>query len=122
MRPYEVMVILDASLDDDVVNETIDRATKLVADRGGAVSKVDRWGKRRFAYEIQHRTEGYYTVIQTSAEPAVMADLERMLGLADEVVRHKVIRLPDKVAERLQGPVAGGGNGSLQTSTSANGA
>jgi small subunit ribosomal protein S6 len=122
MRPYEVMVILDASLDDEVVNGTIERATKLIADRGGAVSRVDRWGRRRFAYEIQHRSEGYYAVIETTADPPVMADLERMLGLADEVVRHKVIRLPDKVAERVQGPPAGGGDGSPETSTSANGA
>ncbi len=100
MRPYEVMVILDAGLDDDVIRETVDRATKLIAAEGGNVGKVDRWGKRRFAYEVHHKSEGYYVLIDTTAEPAVMASLDRMLGLADEVIRHKVIRLPDKVAGR----------------------
>jgi small subunit ribosomal protein S6 len=100
MRPYEVMVILDAGLDEDVIRATLDRATKIISGGGGNVGRVDRWGRRRFAYEVHHRTEGYYVVIDTTAEPAVMADLDRMLGLADEVIRHKVIRLPDKVAGR----------------------
>lgn len=104
MRPYEVMVIVDAGLDDEVIRATIDRATALVASNGGTVGKVDRWGKRRFAYEVDHRSEGYYALIETSAEPAAMAELDRMLGLADEVVRHKVIRLPDKVAGRAVRP------------------
>jgi small subunit ribosomal protein S6 len=100
MRPYEVMVIVDAGVDDDVIRATLDRATALVTAAGGTVGKVDRWGKRRFAYEVNHRTEGYYALIETTAEPTVMAELDRMLGLADEVVRHKVVRLPDKVAGR----------------------
>lgn len=100
MRPYEVMVIVDAGLEDDVIRATVDRATDLIAARGGSVGRVDRWGKRRFAYELHHRHEGYYALIEASAEPAVMADLDRMLSLADEVVRHKVIRLPDTIARR----------------------
>jgi small subunit ribosomal protein S6 len=100
MRPYEVMVILDAGLDEDVIRSTIDRATKLIADGGGTVGRVDRWGRRRFAYEVAHRTEGYYVLIEASAEPPAVADVDRVLGLADEVIRHKVIRIPDKVAGR----------------------
>lgn len=100
MRPYEIMVILDAGLDEDVIRATVDRATKLIGDGGGTVGKVDRWGRRRFAYEVNHRAEGYYVVIEATTEPAVVADLDRVLGLADEVIRHKVIRLPDKVAGR----------------------
>ena len=95
MRPYEVMVILDASLDEDVIRATVDRATQLITSRGGTPPRVERWGKRRFAYELKHMTEGYYVLIQASAEPAVMAELDRMLHLADEVIRHKVIRLPE---------------------------
>ncbi len=107
MRPYEVMVILDAGLDEDVIRTTLDRATKLVSDGGGTVGRVDRWGKRRFAYEVSHRTEGYYALIETTAEPSAMAGLDRMLGLADEVIRHKVIRIPDKVAGRAPRPAGG---------------
>jgi small subunit ribosomal protein S6 len=106
MRPYEVMVIIDASLDEEVIRATVDRATELIKARGGAPGKVERWGKRRFAYELNHRNEGYYVLIDATAEPAVMADLDRMLHLADEVIRHKVIRLPDKPAGREKRPAA----------------
>ncbi|MDQ6783068.1 MAG: 30S ribosomal protein S6 [Actinomycetota bacterium] len=104
MRPYEVMVILDAGLEEDVIRATIDRTTKLITDGGGAVGKVDRWGRRRFAYEVHHKSEGYYAVFEVTADPAVLAKVDRMLGLADEVIRHKVIRLPEKVAGRTPRP------------------
>ena len=94
MRPYEVVIILDSSLEDDVIQAAIARATQLLTDRGATVKNTDRWGKRRFAYELHHRWEGYYVLLNVSAEPAAVAELDRMLSLADEVVRHKVIRLP----------------------------
>ena len=98
MRQYEVMVILDAGLEEDAIRTIVDRATQVIANRGGTVDKVERWGKRRFAYEVHHRSEGYYVLIETTAEPAVLAEVDRMLRLADEVIRHKVIRLPEKKA------------------------
>ncbi|HEV7888413.1 MAG TPA: 30S ribosomal protein S6 [Acidimicrobiales bacterium] len=100
MRPYEVMVILDAGLEEEATRASVDRAVELIRSRGGNPGRVDRWGKRRFAYELKHRWEGYYVLIEAQAEPAVMAELDRMLFLADEVLRHKVIRLPDAVAGR----------------------
>ena len=100
MRPYEVMVILDAGLEEDSIRSVIDRVTELVQSRGGTPGRVDRWGKRRFAYELHHRSEGYYVLIEIAAEPATIAELDRMLSLADEVIRHKTIRLPEKVAAR----------------------
>jgi small subunit ribosomal protein S6 len=104
MRRYEVMVILDAGLEEDAIRITVDRATQIIARGGGTVDKVDRWGKRRFAYEVHHRSEGYYVVIETTAEPAVLAEVDRMLGLADDVIRHKVIRLPEKAIVRPTRP------------------
>ncbi|HET9078854.1 MAG TPA: 30S ribosomal protein S6 [Acidimicrobiales bacterium] len=96
MRHYEVMVILDAGLEEDAIRAVLDRAAKTLSDRGATVGKVDRWGKRRFAYEVRHRSEGYYVLLDTLAEPGAVAEVDRMLGLADEVIRHKVIRLPEK--------------------------
>lgn len=96
MRHYEVMVILDAGLEEDAIRAVLDRATQSLTTNGATVGKVDRWGKRRFAYEVRHRSEGYYVLIDTMAEPPAVAEVSRMLGLADEVIRHKVIRLPDK--------------------------
>ena len=98
MRPYEVMVILDAGLEEDAIRSVIDRTTELIRSRGGNPGTVDRWGRRRFAYELKHRWEGYYVLIRADAEPSVMIELDRFLHLADEVLRHKVVRLPDGVA------------------------
>jgi small subunit ribosomal protein S6 len=100
------MVIIDVGLEEDAIRATIDRVTNLITARGGSVGRVDRWGKRRFAYELHHRWEGYYVLVTASAEPAVMAELDRMLHLADEVIRHKVIRLPEGVAVRAARPAA----------------
>jgi small subunit ribosomal protein S6 len=100
MRPYEVVVIFDASLEEDAIRAALDRFTAAVRDRGGNPGRVDHWGKRRFAYEMRHRWEGYYVLIDVDADPPAMAELDRILTLADEVVRHKVIRLPDQVAGR----------------------
>lgn len=104
MRPYEVMVILDAALEDDAIRAQLDKATQIVNNNGGTVSRVERWGKRRFAYEVKHRWEGYYALIEATSEPQAMAELDRALHLADEVIRHKVIRLPDTVAGRAPRP------------------
>jgi small subunit ribosomal protein S6 len=103
MRHYEVMVILDSGLEEDAIRATLDRATQLLTGHGASVEKVDRWGKRRFAYEVRHHSEGYYALIDVKAEPAAMSALDRMLGLADEVIRHKVIRLPDKPVVKVGG-------------------
>jgi len=58
VRPYEVMVILDAGLEEDAIRSVIDRTTELIRSRGGNPGTVDRWGRRRFAYELKHRWEG----------------------------------------------------------------
>ena len=105
MRPYEVMIIFDAGLEEETIRAVTDRATETLTARGAQVVRVDRWGKRRFAYELRHRSDGYYVLVEANAEPDAMAEMDRVLSLADEVVRHKVIRLPDSVAGRGPRPV-----------------
>jgi small subunit ribosomal protein S6 len=100
MRPYEVVVIFDAGLEEDAIRAIVDQATTAITSKGGSVGQVDHWGRRRFAYEVNHKAEGYYVLIEATAEPAAMADVDRMLHLADEVIRHKVIRLPEGVDGR----------------------
>ena len=100
MRPYEVVIIYDPTVEEDAIRAAVDRATELIRSRGGSPGRVDRWGRRRLAYEIRHQREGYYVLLEATAEPAVMTELDRALFLADEVLRHKVIRLPDRVAGR----------------------
>ena len=103
MRPYEVMVIFDADLETDVIRAAVDRHTALLTDKGAELGSVDHWGKRRFAYRLKHRWEGYYVVLQARAEPAAMDELGRVLGLADEVLRHKVLRIPESVYGKTAG-------------------
>ena len=100
MRAYELMIIIDAELDDDVIDAQVTRVAELVDQRGGEVKSQNRWGRRRFAYEINHKLEGYYVVYEFVGG-SDLDQLERALRLADEIVRHKVLRLPDgEVARR----------------------
>jgi small subunit ribosomal protein S6 len=97
MRPYEVMVILDADLEEHTIRESVERWLALIESRGAERGYIDFWGKRRLAYEINHRSEGYYVVMQARSEPPAMEELSRVLSLADEVIRHKVLRIPESV-------------------------
>jgi small subunit ribosomal protein S6 len=105
MRPYEVMIILDPTLDDEAVRTEVDRATELIKAKGGEPGRVERWGKRRLAYEIRKHREGNYVVVSAQSEPSVMTDLDRQLTLADGVLRHKVVHLPEKALGKPARPL-----------------
>jgi small subunit ribosomal protein S6 len=87
------MLILPAEADESVVSTAVDRITKVVSDHGGEVTNIDRWGRRRFAFELKRQSEGYYVVVLFTAEPQAQVELERALNLADEVIRFKVLLL-----------------------------
>lgn len=99
MRAYEVMFILSAEADEKVVGTAVDRIKKAIEPSGGSVINIDRWGRRRFAFEVDRQTEGYYVVVAFDAEPATVAPLERALTLADEIMRAKVTIRHDKKDE-----------------------
>jgi small subunit ribosomal protein S6 len=92
LRQYEVMVILDPDLDERTVAPSLDTYLNVVRQSGGSVENVDIWGKRRLAYEINKKSEGIYAVIDLTAEPAAVKELDRQLTLNESVVRTKVIR------------------------------
>ncbi|HEY7050396.1 MAG TPA: 30S ribosomal protein S6 [Jatrophihabitantaceae bacterium] len=94
MRHYEVMVILDPSLEERTIAPSLDTFLNVVKKDGGSVEKVDIWGKRRLAYEIDKHAEGIYAVIDLQAEPASVLELDRQLNLNESVLRTKVLR-PD---------------------------
>ncbi|MGJ9422362.1 30S ribosomal protein S6 [Aeromicrobium sp. CF3.5] len=94
MRPYEVMIILEPELDERTVQPSLDTYLNVVRQDGGSVDEIDVWGKRRFAYEINKKTEGIYAVVTLQAEPATVKELDRQLTLNESVVRTKVTR-PD---------------------------
>jgi len=95
MRSYELMTIHRPELAETDYQKLVEQMEEFLRSRGGTVEKRDLWGKRRFAYEINHLHEGYYSVLSFEAEPDVVDDLDRVLSLADLVVRHKIIR-PDE--------------------------
>lgn len=94
------MFILPAEADEALVGTTVGRIEKVVSAGGGAIGQIERWGRRRFAYELADQHEGYYVVTTFTAEPTAQTELERVLNLADEVLRHKVMLLPEKKPDR----------------------
>jgi len=94
MRRYELMVILDPSLDERTVAPSLDQFLSVVREDGGTVEKVEVWGRRRLAYDIQKKSEGIYAVIDLNASPAAVKELDRQLNLNEGILRTKIIR-PD---------------------------
>jgi small subunit ribosomal protein S6 len=92
MRRYELMVILDPDLEERTIAPSLDQFLGVVRTDGGTVEKVDVWGRRRLAYEIQHKVEGIYAVIDMTAEPATVKELDRQLNLNEAVLRTKLTR------------------------------
>ena len=94
MRPYEIMVILDPTLDERTVAPSLETFLNVIRKDGGTVEKVDVWGRRRMAYEIKKNAEGIYAVVNLTAEPATVKEFDRQLTLNESVLRTKVLR-PD---------------------------
>lgn len=99
-RAYELMVILDGSLDDNVVSAEVDKIAQQATSTGATIATTDVWGRRAFAYPIDHKHDGHYVVLEIIADAGGLEPLDRALRLADLVVRHKLIRLPDTEAAR----------------------
>jgi small subunit ribosomal protein S6 len=93
MRHYEMMIILDPSLEENTVQPSLEQFLTVVTAGGGSVDKVDVWGRRRLAYEIDKRSEGIYAVIDMNAMPDSVTELDRQLGLNEAVLRTKVLRM-----------------------------
>ena len=94
MRKYEVVVIIDPDVDDRQVSGLLDKPLAGLTKAGGTVDNIDVWGRRRLAYDIRKKSEGIYAVINVTAEPAVVKELDRQFTLNELIMRTKVIR-PD---------------------------
>ncbi len=95
MRPYEIATIFNVSLSEDEVKAFIDRISELIKEKGGTTGHIDTWGRKQFAYEINHQTEGVYVFIEFTADPPLVAEVDRMLGLSDAVIRHRIVKQPE---------------------------
>lgn len=94
MRRYEVMVILAPDLEERTVQPTLDTFLNVIRQEGGKVDRIDLWGRRRLAYEIQKNADGIYAVLDVTCTPASVKELDRQLNLNESVLRTKVVR-PD---------------------------
>lgn len=92
MREYEAMVIVDARLEEGDIQKAVDRFVNAIGETGGEVDGVDRWGNRKFAYEIDHQREGYYFVTKFRAAEDAVDRLKRLLLISDEFIRGKIVR------------------------------
>lgn len=99
MRAYELMVIFKADTDESTIQTFMNRLDQMAKEVNGSMEKLDKWGVRRFSHEIRKAREGFYVVAEFVA-PNALTELDRVMRLADEVIRHKFLRLPLDEAHR----------------------
>ncbi|MCK9794164.1 30S ribosomal protein S6 [Isoptericola sp. 4D.3] len=92
MRQYELMVILDPEVEERTVAPSLEKYLSVISTQGGSVDKVDIWGRRRMAYDINKRSEGIYAVVDFTSTPDTAKELDRQLGLNEAVLRTKILR------------------------------
>ena len=114
MRAYELMIIFDGDLDEEAISSYLSNVVSAVESEDGKVASskdTEPWGRRKFTYRINHKWEGFYVVLEIVTQAANIDSSDRLLRLADrsEIVRHKIIRLPDEEGMKrglLEGTIA----------------
>lgn len=91
MNKYEVMFIVKPA-EEEAIDAVVAKFENLIKSNGGNIDKIDRWGKKRLAYELKDFTEGFYFIFYFTAAPSVVAELDRVMKITDEILRHMVIR------------------------------
>ena len=92
MRHYEIMIILEPETDERTIAQSLEKLLQVVPNNGGTVDKIDIWGKRRLAYDIKKKSEGFYVVVDMTTAPEIAQELDRQLGLNESVLRTKLLR------------------------------
>jgi small subunit ribosomal protein S6 len=98
LRDYEVLYIVRADLDDDKVQDAVKRVNTLIERSGGTIDRTNLWGKRKLAYEVKHQKEGSYVLQDFQLAPERVPELESSLKITEEVLRHLIVRKPEKAA------------------------
>ncbi len=96
MRAYELMVLINPEIDERTVEGTLNKYLEVIRKDGGNIENLDIWGRRTLAYEIQKKTEAIYAVVNFESTPAAAAELDRQLGLSEDIMRTKIIRPEDQ--------------------------
>jgi small subunit ribosomal protein S6 len=105
LRTYELVTIFTPETLDDAVPESTERVHKLILNKGGAIGRIQRWGKRRLSYPINHHTEGHYVLTNFEMEPTEMSTLDSELQVSEEILRHMIVRVDEEV---LKAEIAAG--------------
>jgi len=104
LRDYEVLYIVRADLDDEKVQDAVKRVNTLIQRSGGALERTNLWGKRKLAYEVKHQKEGSYVLQDFQLDPDRVPELEAGLKITEEVLRHLIVRKPEKAAVAVAVP------------------
>jgi len=96
LRIYETLLVIDPSLDVEKTDKTIDGLKSLIEKLGGKVTDIEKWGKRKLAYPINHHETGFYTLILFSFGGEAVKELDRVIKISDEVIRYIIVRRFDK--------------------------
>jgi len=95
LRDYELVVIISPEVAEEEIPGALEKIGRFITERGGSISEVNQWGRRRLAYPIKNFMEGNYVLTQFKMEPGLTADLEASLGISEEILRHLLVRLGD---------------------------
>ena len=98
MRKYEIMVLIDSDVDERQVPALVEKHLEVITKDGGTVDNTDIWGRRRLAYDINKKSEAIYAVLQVTAEPASVKEMDRLMSIDERVVRTKVLRIEEEKA------------------------
>lgn len=93
LHGYELVLVISSEVDDKALDTTIENVNQFITERGGTVSEVERWGKRKLAYPIKHFFEGNYVLNRFQMKPALSRELEASLRISEEVLRHLLIKV-----------------------------
>jgi len=105
MNKYELVYVIDAALEDEARKAVIDRFNGMIEQNGGKVLKVDEWGKRRLAYPINYKTEGYYLLVNFESEATLPREIERNMQIAETILRYLIVKVEDKRSNVKPRPV-----------------
>ncbi|PKM80423.1 MAG: 30S ribosomal protein S6 [Firmicutes bacterium HGW-Firmicutes-14] len=92
MRAYEVLYIIKPDLEEEPTNEVVEKFKTLIENNGGEITKLDKWGKRKLAYEIKHSREGFYVLMEFNGEAGTSSELDRVFRITDEILKHMIMR------------------------------
>jgi small subunit ribosomal protein S6 len=98
MNPYEILLMLDPELPEERDGEIVTRTRELIESRGGTVERHEPWGRRKLAYEIDHKTDGTYHLLLFTCDAETLAEVTRILKITDGVMRHLAVRRPERKA------------------------